>query len=305
VSGGSHPQPSAGGTVAEPGAAIVTGGGRGLGEAAAYALAAAGRPLVLVSRTPSELERVAAAVRQRGGAARTVSADVSRPEDVDRVARAALDAYGPVEVLVNAAGVYGPIGVTWEVDPAQWVRALHVNLVGTFLCCRAVLPQMIARRRGKIINFSGGGATAPLARFSAYGVSKAAVVRLTETLAEEAREFDVQINAIAPGAVDTRLQDDVLEAGERAGPLAARIRELRESGRGGVPPTLAAELVAFLASDAADGLTGKLIAAPYDDWRSWDAARIAALAASPWLTLRRLDRHTLAPLVRDLTEERG
>ncbi len=291
--------------MAEPGAVIVTGGGRGIGEAAAYALASAGRPLVLVSRTISELERVAAAVRQRGGSALAVAADVSRPEDAIRIVRAALDAHGAVAALVNAAGVYGPIGVAWEVDPVQWVHALHVNLVGTFLCCREVLPHMIARRRGKIINFSGGGATAPLARFSAYGVSKAAVVRLTETLADEAQEFNVQVNAIAPGAVDTRLQDEVLAAGERAGPLAARIRDLRERGIGGVPPTLAAELVAYLVSDESDGLTGKLIAAPYDDWRSWDAARIAALQASPWLTLRRLDRHTLAPLVRDLMAEGG
>ena len=285
--------------------AIVTGGGRGIGEAAAHALARDGFRLVLVARTASELERVAGEVRRRGGAAHAVSADVSHPEDASRIARTTLDAYGGIDVLVNAAGVYGPIGPTWEVDVEAWVQAIHVNLVGTFLCCRAVLPHMIERRRGKIVNLSGGGATAPLPRFSAYGTSKAAVVRLTETLAEEVRKFNVQVNAIAPGAVDTRLQDEVLAAGERAGPLLERIRALRTTGHGGVPPELAADLGAFLVSERADGLTGKLIAAPHDGWQSWDAARIAELRDSAWFTLRRLDRHTLLPLVKKAQEEQG
>jgi len=285
--------------------AIVTGGGRGIGEAVAYALADDGVSLVLAARTASELERVAERVRQRGGTARTVCADVSRPADVTRIVRAALDADGRADVLVNAAGVYGPIGPMWDVDPDAWVRALHINLVGTFLCCREVLPHMIEHRRGKIINLSGGGATAPLPRLTAYGASKAAVVRLTETLAEEVREFNVQVNAVAPGAVDTRLQDDVLAAGERAGALWARIRALRETGQGGVSPDVAAALVVFLASARSDGLTGKLIAAPHDGWQSWDAARIAALRDSPWFTLRRLDRHTLLPLVKEMEEDGG
>jgi len=157
------------------------------------------------------------------------------------------------------------------------------------------LPHMILNRRGKIINFSGGGATAPLPCFSAYGVSKAGVVRLTEVLAEEVKEFNIQVNAVAPGAVDTRLQDQVLAAGDRAGAAGSRIRKLRETGEGGVPRELAAELVVFLASDDSDGLTGKLIAAQHDGWQSWDAARLAELMSAPWLTLRRIDLATLRP----------
>jgi NAD(P)-dependent dehydrogenase (short-subunit alcohol dehydrogenase family) len=156
---------------------------------------------------------------------------------------------------------------------------------------------MAAQRRGCIVNFSGGGATAPLARFSAYAASKAAVVRLSETLAEECREFNIRVNAIAPGAVDTSLQDAVLAAGERAGDLLERIARLRKSGEGGVPPELAAELTVFLASDASRGLTGKLIAAPHDGWQQWDGAKIDELNASAWLTLRRLDPFTIDPLI--------
>ncbi len=273
--------------------AIVTGAGRGIGEATALALAREGARVVLAARSRDELERVADRIEGSGGTARAVSADVSRREDVARIVQTALDAHGRVDILVNAAGVYGPIGRLWDVDAEQWMRATEINLFGTLLCCQAVLPNMIERRRGRIVNFSGGGATSPLPRFSAYGVSKAAIVRLTETLAEEVKEFGIQVNAVAPGAVDTRLQDDVLAAGERAGGLFAQIRRMRETGEGGVPRELPAELVVFLASDRSMGLTGKLIAAPHDGWQSWDADRIAELMSAPWLTLRRMDTFSL------------
>ena len=285
--------------------AIVTGGGRGIGEAVALALAREGARVVVAARTGAELGQVVARIEQLGGAARAVPSDVSQPAQVERLTRAALDAYGRIDVLVNAAGVPGPIGPLWETDVAAWKRAIEVNLLGTFLCCHAVVPHMITHRRGKIINLSGGGAASPLPRFSAYGASKAAVVRLTETLAEELREFNVQVNAIAPGLVDTRLQDEVLAAGERAGVQFARVRRLRETGEGGVPGELPATLAVWLASDRSDGLTGKLIAAPFDDWQTWGAARIAELASSAWLTLRRLDHPTVRPLLETMPRDAG
>ena len=285
--------------------AIVTGGGRGIGEAVALALAREGARVVVAARTGAELGRVVARIGQLGGAARAVPSDVSQPAQVERLTRAALDAYGRIDVLVNASGVPGPIGPLWETDVAAWKRAIDLNLLGTFLCCHAVVPHMITQRRGKIINLSGGGAVSPLPRFSAYGASKAAVVRLTETLAEELREFNVQVNAIAPGLVDTRLQDEVLAAGERAGVQFARVRRLRETGEGGVPGELPATLAVWLASDRSDGLTGKLIAAPFDDWQTWGAARIAELASSAWLTLRRLDYPTVRPLLETMPPDAG
>ena len=277
--------------------AIVTGGGRGIGEATALALAREGVRLSLVSRTASELEKVARQVVSLGGEALVASADVARQEDVARIVDKTLTHYGKVDILVNAAGVYGPIGPTAEVDIEQWVRAIKINLIGTFLCSRLVLPHMIERRSGRIINFSGGGATSALPRFAAYGVSKTAVVRLTETLAEEVKEFNIGVNSIAPGAVDTRLQDAVLAAGDQAGDLFQRIRRMRETGEGGVPVELSAGLVVFLASDAAAGLTGKLIAAPYDGWESWNDDRIKELMEMPWFTLRRMDPFTLKPFM--------
>ncbi len=200
---------------------------------------------------------------------------------------------------MNNAGIQPPIGPLVENDPEAWMQAVAVNLFGPFHCTQAVLPGMIARKSGKIINLSGGGATAPRPNFSAYAASKAALVRLTETLAEEVRPFNIQVNAIAPGAVNTRMLEEVLRAGEAAGDELAAAQRRRVEG--GTPPEMAAALVVFLASSASNGLTGKLISAAHDDWRDWDGGRIAELADTSWYTLRRLDPHTVGPLL----EKRG
>lgn len=276
--------------------ALITGGGRGIGEAIGVAFAGEGADLMLVSRTEKELNAVAERCRALGRRCFTGVGDVSVRADVARLVDAALRDLGHVDVLVNAAGVYGPIGPVTDVDLAAWARALSVNLLGVLYTCHDVIPSMQRRRSGSIINFSGGGATSPLPRFSAYGVSKAAVVRLSETLAEEVAGDNIRVNAIAPGAVDTKLQNEVLEAGARAGALYQRISALRESGAGGTPVGVPAELAVFLASDASAGLTGRLISAPHDPWRDWDPAKIAVLAGTPWYTLRRLDPFTIKPL---------
>lgn len=276
--------------------AIITGAGRGIGEAIALAFARQRAKLVLVARTTSELEKVAADIRRLGAEAIVAAGDVSRQQEVNQIVSAALGEYGRVDVLVNAAAIHGPIGCLWEADAERWISAVQVNLLGTFLCCRAVIPHMMANGGGKIINFSGGGATSPSPRLSAYGVSKAAIVRLTETLAAELKEFNIQVNAIAPGMVDTHIHDDVLAAGERAGEHLQEVLHMRGSHES-VPAELPAELAVFLASRKADGLSGKLIAAPHDDWQHWDDQRIAELMSMPWLTLRRIDAFTLKPFL--------
>jgi 3-oxoacyl-[acyl-carrier protein] reductase len=280
--------------------AIVVGAGRGIGEAVATRFAREGARVVLAARTAAELEIVATQIRSAGGSALVHATDVTDREQVNQLVRFTLDAYRRIDLLVNAAGSYGPIGPLWDADPGKWVGTFSVNLFSAFHLCQAVLPHMIRARQGKIVHFSGGGATAPLPRFTAYGVSKAALVRLTETLAEELREFNVQINAIAPGAVDTALQDEVLAAGANAGDLYDRIRRMRETGEGATPRDLAAELAVFLCSDASRDLTGKLISAPFDGWQSWDEQRLREVMSAPWFTLRRLDPFTLEPFVKEL-----
>lgn len=211
---------------------------------------------------------------------------------------------GRVDVLVNAAGIYGPIGPTADIDISAWVRGAEVNLFGPFYLCRAIVPHFIQRMQGKIILLGGGGATTPLPNFSSYAATKAGVARFADTLAEELKEFNIQVNVIAPGLVDTRLQDDVLAAGSRAGALFNKIKQARETGAGAVSPEVAANLAVFLASSASGKLTGKLIAAPYDPWREW-AGKADQLNATPLYTIRRLDPFTIKPLLKELGLETG
>ena len=271
-------------------AAVITGAGRGIGEAVAQAFARAGANVTLVARTRADVERVAEKIATREVSVLPFAGDVSERHDVERAVAATLEKFGRVDALVNAAGIYGPIGPLLENDPDEWVQVIQVNLLGTLFAMRAVLPHMLARRKGVIINFSGGGAVSPFPRFSAYATSKAAVVRLTETIAEEVKSSGVRANAIAPGAANTRLLDQVLAAGERAGKeFYASAQEQKR--KGGTSPEKAAELAVFLASPAGAGITGRLISAVWDDWKSLPE-RAPELNRSAMFTLRRIDgRH--------------
>jgi NAD(P)-dependent dehydrogenase (short-subunit alcohol dehydrogenase family) len=270
--------------------AVVTGGSQGFGLAVAGAFAAEGADVLICARDGEALEkaRVSLSAQARPGR-RVLSAvaDVSRPEDADRVVRTAVDAFGRLDALVNNAGVYGPMGLAEEVDWGEWARAIEINLMGTVLPCRAALPHMKKAGRGKVINLSGGGATAPLPRMSAYAASKAAVVRFTETLAEEVRGDGIDVNAVAPGALNTRLLEEVLSAGaDRVGADFYK-KSLKQKEEGGAPLEKGAALCAFLASAASDGLTGKLISALWDPWESLPA-HAASLENSDIYTLRRI-----------------
>lgn len=262
--------------------AVVTGAGRGVGSAIAFEFAKEGADLVVVSRTISEVIETAKQVETLGRQALAVKVDVSKWEDVNNMVSLTLQKFGKIDVLVNNAGILGPVGTLAENDVNQWIETINVNLIGTFLCCRAVLPSMIKQHQGKIINLSGGGAVYPRPRFSAYAASKAAVIRLTETLAEEAKKFNVQVNAIAPGAVDTRLHEQILAAGEAAGEKAlVESRKVKEEG--GTSLELPAKLAVFLASDESNGLTGRLISAVWDNWQKM-GKRIPEIMSTNWYT---------------------
>jgi NAD(P)-dependent dehydrogenase (short-subunit alcohol dehydrogenase family) len=212
--------------------------------------------------------------------------DVSSRDNVNRVVTEVMRRIGSLDVVVNCSGVQGPIGPTQNLDPTAWIRTIEVNLLGCLYLAQAVVPPMLAQGHGKLIFFSGGGATSARPFFSAYGASKVAVVRFVETLAEELRNTNIQINAIAPGAVRSRMWDEMRAAGTAGGDkLLSELKQMDETG--GVPAQRAAALAVFLASDRSQNLSGRLISAVHDKWEQM-GNRVAQIMSSEAGTLRRI-----------------
>src|SRR5207245_299590 len=176
--------------------AIITGAGRGIGKAIALAYAREGAKLVLAARTRAQLAQTVQEVEACGAETCLIAMDVTEAAQAEQMVRMSMERFATIDILVNNAGVAGPIAPLQESDIAEWVRTLQVNVVGPYLCCRAVLPTMLQHQRGKIINVAGAGATNAWRNISAYVVSKAAVVRLTETLALELEGTNIQVNAL-------------------------------------------------------------------------------------------------------------
>jgi 3-oxoacyl-[acyl-carrier protein] reductase len=269
--------------------AIITGANQGLGRAIATHYVRAGAGVLLMARGEELLGQVAAelAPLARGQRVLVHKGDISQAEDCQAAVDRAVRELDNTCILVNNAGIYGPMGRLEDVAWDAWVQAIEVNLFGTVLMCRAFLPHLRRRNYGKIINLSGGGATAPLPGISAYAAAKAAVVRLTETLAHELREARVDVNAIAPGALNTRLLDEVLAAGPDKVGKDFYQRSLKQRDEGGAPLDKGAALATYLASAESDGISGRLFSAVWDDWPRL-AERREAIAKSDIYTLRRI-----------------
>ena len=264
---------------------IVTGAGQGIGRAIAVAMARSGARLYLWGLRKKNLLETQTIVSAVGSEVEVAVVDVSDASEVSKAWKVTVDKWEGVDVLVNNAGVQGPIGRMHEIDAEIWWNTIENNLRGTFLCSQIVLPTMVEQNWGKIINLSGGGAVTPRPFFTAYSASKAAVVRLTETLALEVKENNIDVNAIAPGAVNTKMLEQLLDAGLSIGQAEYEAaKELVKSG--GTNPEKPAALAVFLASSKSDGLSGRLISAVWDSWESMD---IAKLMATDTFTVRRLN----------------
>ncbi len=249
--------------------AIITGASQGLGLAIAQAYVRAGASVLLCARDEKMLEEAREKVGALASSNQTVAAqvaDVSQGSEIERLTATALRIFPRLHILVNNAGIYGPIGPIEEVDWDIWVKAIEINLLGSVLMCRAVLPHFKSHGYGKIIQLSGGGATNPLPRISAYAASKAAVVRFAETLAEEVLQDHIDVNIIAPGALNTRLLNEVISAGPEKVDKDFYNRALKQKIQGGTPLEKGANLAVFLGSEASDGITGKLLSAVWDPW---------------------------------------
>ena len=270
--------------------AIITGASQGLGLEIARKYLAAGADLMLCARNAKMLEKVQTELGSVCLDTQKVFievADVALENDANRIVSETLNHLGGFHILVNNAGIYGPKGEIEKINWLEWVRTIEINLLGSVLMTRAVLPHFKQQRYGKIIQLAGGGATAPMPRISDYAASKAAIVRYTETLAEEVRDMGIDVNAIAPGALNTQMLDEILDAGPDVVGKAFYDRSLKQKISGGAGLDMGSELALFLASPASDGISAKLISAVWDKWEDWPK-HLAELSSSDAYTLRRI-----------------
>jgi NAD(P)-dependent dehydrogenase (short-subunit alcohol dehydrogenase family) len=270
--------------------ALITGSNQGLGRAIAEEYVRQGASVALCARDTKLLVETAAALARLAGPGQTITTrtcDVSRKSEVESLIAWATAELPNLDILVNSAGVYGPKGLLEDNDWDEWLRTIEINLMGTALLFRGIVPHLRKRGSGKIIQLSGGGATAPLPRISAYAASKAAVVRLVETVAVELASAHIDVNAIAPGALNTRMLDEVLAAGPQVVGEDFYKKAVQQKANGGAPLSRGADLAVFLASRASDGITGRLISAVWDQWEELPQHG-EELAKSDIFTLRRI-----------------
>jgi 3-oxoacyl-[acyl-carrier protein] reductase len=266
---------------------LITGGSRGLGEHLARSFWGAGYHLVLVSRNLLDCQHVVENLPRRDRQkTKVLSCDLADPEKVDGFIREATSSIDKLDVLINNAAIQGPIGDLSRNSLRDWDQTIRVNLLSPVALCKGFVPLLRESKDGCIINLSGGGATAPRPNFSAYAAAKAALVRFSETIAEELSSAGIRVNCIAPGAMKTLMLEAVLSQAETAGEReATSAKQVLMSGVNSMDRVSA--LALFLASDSAKGITGKLISAVWDNWEDWPRY-LDRLTQSDVYTLRRI-----------------
>jgi NAD(P)-dependent dehydrogenase (short-subunit alcohol dehydrogenase family) len=261
---------------------LITGAGRGIGKRLAIGFANHGARVALLARSKAELDLANLEIEHAGGVSLRVRADVRDYEQMAAAVDRMRTHYGRLDVLICAAGLQGPIGPILDTSIKAWSETVETNLLGVVNSVRSVLPQMIEKRSGKIIVLGGRGAGDPRPFFSAYAASKAAVTRFVETIAEEVRDRNVQINVMSPGRTYTHMTDEILRAEDRAGSKehdeAVNVRIT-----GGVAPEKQIELAMFLASEDSNHVSGKFIHVN-DDWKRLERAAVGR----EMYTLRRI-----------------
>ena len=240
--------------------AWVTGGGRGIGRAASLALAEQGAAVAVVSRRQTEIDQVAEEIRSQGGRSVAALLDVSNWDMVDWAAKQIEHTLGPIDILVNNAGLLEPLGRLWETEPGAWARVIDVNLTGAHFCMRAVLPGMIQRGRGVIVNISSGAATFPAPGWSAYAASKAGLDHLTRSLAVDLKGTPIRTYSLHPGITESKMQDILRSATPDQLP-PERSQFFVDQKRAGkvLDPEVPARAIVWMASTLCDLENGAMI----------------------------------------------
>jgi NAD(P)-dependent dehydrogenase (short-subunit alcohol dehydrogenase family) len=244
--------------------AIITGGGRGIGRAIARKFAEQGAAVIITARTESEIQAVAAEIQHSGGRAAALQADVSREAECEKIVRETRRLFGSPHILVNNAGMLGPVQPVEKVEPREWDRVIAVNLRGPYLLCRLVLPEMYQRGSGSVLNIVSIAAKAAFPMNSPYAASKAALIGLTHTLAAESARKGVRVNALSPGPVaETAMFEELSRNLAEHSHATAKETSARMSagvlqGRLQTPEEIAAAAL-FLVSDQSSAITGQTL----------------------------------------------
>jgi len=268
---------------------IITGGSIGFGKALAEKFLSEGANVSICSRNEQQLFDTKSELTSKfpNQTILAKKCDVSIEKDVKEFISYSLDTFKTIHVLILNAGVYGPMGPIETVSLDEWRKSIDINLFGVLLPCRELIPHFKQNKYGKIIVLSGGGATNPMPNLSSYATAKAAVVRLVETLSKELSSYNVDINAIAPGAMSTRMIEQVIDAGPEIVGDEFFKKNQNWKQNGATSMELGTNLAVYLSSDDSNGVTGKLISAQWDDWKNF-GNHLDDLQNSDIYTIRRI-----------------
>lgn len=270
---------------------LITGASKGLGYAIAEVFVKNGASVLICSRNLKQIDKAVSRLERlklySGQVVSGEKCDMSENSEVDLMVDNFVNRFKAIDILINNAGVYGPFGNIEKINWDEWLKAIQINLFGPIYITRALIPHFRKETKGKIINISGGGATSPMPGLSSYAVAKAGLVRFTETLAHELRLANIDVNSVAPGALATRLLDQVIkEGGNKLNKkFIDRMIEIKKNG--GTSLQVASSCILNMASKDFDGITGKLISAVWDDWDKINENK-NVLANSDIYTLRRI-----------------
>ena len=251
---------------------LITGASKGLGYAIAVSFIKSGCDIMICSRNLTDLKKAYNKLNLLKKSNQKIYysvTDVSSIQQIKKLVLKTLNKFKKIDILVNNAGTYGPKGNIEKINWNQWERTIKVNLLGSAFLSRELISHFKKNKKGKIIQLSGGGASTPLPFISGYAVSKAAIVRFVENISHEVKSYNIDINAVAPGPLNTAMLDEVLKAGPKKVGKEMYKKSLDQKKSGGTSFDKVTDLILFLSSKKSDGISGKLISALWDNWKSW------------------------------------